>query len=291
MNNIRGELNNMGIVCDRISLLQDKDGITVARVTSGENNYVVKYFRKEEYKREIKNYHLLSSMCVPTIRVIDTTENALLLEDIDRSPVYRLAVLEDMSDSETARCLAVWYKQLHSKGYDYVGTYRRAMYDESDLFTLENIAYIKEKTGTQDVAAWTWLEQHFALIDGLLRKVRRTLTYNDFYYTNMVVAKDKTSALMFDYNLLGKGYAYADLRNVVSSLSVDAGKAFLEEYGEFDPAEKVLDDVVSVITTLYMACHREKFPWWAQELLDGIETTFIEKIDNLRQIQRNCVWF
>ena len=37
-----------------------------------------------------------------------------------------------------------------------------------------------------------------------------TLTYNDFYYTNLAVLKDGTSAIMFDYNLLGKGYAYAD---------------------------------------------------------------------------------
>ena len=52
-----------------------------------------------------------------------------------------------------------------------------------------------------------------ALERALMRSVRcstwlRTLTYNDFYYTNMMVAKDKSSALMFDYNLLGKGYVY-----------------------------------------------------------------------------------
>ena len=100
----------------------------------------------------------------------------------------------------------------------------------------------------------------------------------------MVVAKDKSSALMFDYNLLGKGYAYTDVRNVLSSLSEEAGKAFLDEYGGFEPIEKALDDVVSVVVTLYQACLRDEMPWWAQALLDEIDTTFIEKIEYLKSI-------
>ena len=103
-------------------------------------------------------------------------------------------------------------------------------------------------------------------------------------YTNMVVAQDKSSALMFDYNLLGKGYAYADVRNVLSSLSEKAGKAFLDAYGEFDPIEKALDDVVSVVVTLFLACQYDKFPRWAKSLLDEVDTTFATKIENLRNV-------
>ena len=158
------------------------------------------------------------------------------------------------------------------------------MYDEADFFTLENIASIKNKTETQDAPAWLLLEQNYTTISDLLRKARRTITYNDFYYTNMVVAKDKSSALMFDYNLLGKGYAYTDVRNVLSSLSEEAGKAFLDEYGMFDPVEKALDDVVSVVVTLHLACQRDVFPWWAQALLDELNTTFIKKIENMRRV-------
>ena len=100
----------------------------------------------------------------------------------------------------------------------------------------------------------------------------------------MVVAKDKSAALMFDYNLLGKGYAYTDVRNVLSSLSEEAGKAFLDEYGMLDPVEKALDDVVSVVVTLHLACQRDVFPWWAQALLDELNTTFIKKIENMRRV-------
>ena len=226
----------------------------------------------------------MASLDIPTIGVIASTDSALLLEDIDYSPTYRLGIKEDMSDPEVARRVAVWYRQLHSQGYDYVCRHGEPMYDEADFFTTENIACIKEKTGTQDTLAWVLLEQNFSAIDDLLLKVRRTLTYNDFYYTNMVVAKDKSSALMFDYNLLGKGYAYTDVRNVLSSLSEEAGKAFLNEYGTFDPIEKALDDVVSVVVTLYLACQRDEFPWWAQALLDELDTTFIEKIEYLRRL-------
>lgn len=284
MYNIQGELNKLGIACESTSILQDKDGVTVARITSGEKSYVIKCFQKDEHKRELKNYQLLASLDIPTIGVIASTDSALLLEDIDYSPTYRLGIKEDMSDPEVARRVAVWYRQLHSQGYDYVCQHGGPMYDEADFFTTENIACIKEKTGTQDTLAWVLLEQNFSAIDDLLLKVRRTLTYNDFYYTNMVVAKDKSSALMFDYNLLGKGYAYTDVRNVLSSLSEEAGKAFLNEYGTFDPIEKALDDVVSVVVTLYLACQRDEFPWWAQALLDELDTTFIEKIEYLRRL-------
>ena len=284
MHNVQGELDQLGVACESISILQDKDGITVARITSGEKSYVIKCFQKDEYKRELKNYRLLASLGIPILRVIASTDSALLLEDIDYSPTYRLGMKEDMSDLEVARHIAVWYKQLHSRGYDYVRQHKEPLYDEADFFTTENIACIKEKTGTQDALAWGLLEQNFSAIDALLFKVRRTLTYNDFYYTNMVVAKDKSCALMFDYNLLGKGYAYTDVRNVLSSLSEEAGKAFLKEYGTFDPTEKALDDVVSVVVTLYLACQRDKFPWWAQALLDELDTTFIEKIEHLRRL-------
>ena len=284
MSIIQDELNKLGIACDSISILQDKDGVTVARIVSGEQTYVVKCFQKDEHKRELENYRLLASLSIPTIRVIASTDSALLLEDIDRSISYRLGIEEDMSDPVVTRQIAAWYRQLHSQGYSYVCQHGESMYDEADFFTLENIASIKNKTETQDAPAWLLLEQNYTTISDLLRKARRTITYNDFYYTNMVVAKDKSSALMFDYNLLGKGYAYTDVRNVLSSLSEEAGKVFLNEYGTFDPVEKALDDVVSVVVSLHLACQRDVFPWWAQALLDELNTTFIKKIENMRRV-------
>ena len=284
MNIIYQELNKLGITYDSVSILQDKDGVIVSRIIDRTKSYVLKCFQKEDHKRELQNYCLLETLGVPTIQVIASTDCALLLEDIERSPIYRMGVEEDMSDPEVARCIAVWYKKLHKSGYDYVRQYGQSMYDESDFFSRDHISFVKEKTGTQSLPAWELLEQNFDAIYGFLQKVRRTLTYNDFYYTNMIVAKDKSAAMMFDYNLLGKGYAYTDIENVLCSMSDEAKEAFLHEYGEYDPAEKALNNGVSVVVSLYMACQRDEFPWWAQEILEEVNTTFAEKIRTLQKL-------
>ena len=205
------------------------------------------------------------------------------LEDIDRSPIYRLGLAEDLVSPEVARRIAVWYQKPHSLGETYVLHHGESLYDEADFFTLENMAWIQEKTGTQAMPAWAQLEAQYEEILSLLHRVKRTLTYNDFYYTNLIVAKDASSALMFDYNLLGKGYAYGDVRNVLSSLSKEAGAAFLEAYGAVDPLEQALDDVVSVVTSLFFACQREPFPRWAQGLLQEMKTSMTGNIANLRR--------
>ena len=200
---------------------------------------------------------------------------------MNASPIVRPAIESDMSDVHVAERLAAWYRQLHSVGCSYVQQHGAAMYDESDLFTPENIAFVQQKTGTQRAPAWRLLEKNFDTIAALLSAAPRTLTYNDFYYTNMAVARDGSFALMFDYNLLGKGYAYADLRNVTSSLSKEAGRAFMEAYGSFDPAEKALDDVMNLVTGLVQACRRERFPAWARGMVDEIGTTLAGKIERL----------
>ena len=283
MDYLHRELEKLGITWQNVTVLQDKDGVTVARVASGGESYVLKCFQNADYRREIQNYQILSSLGVPTIGVIASTDAALLLEDIDRSPIYRLGLAEDLASPEVARRIAVWYQKLHSLGETYVLHHGESLYDEADSFTLENMAWIQEKTGTQAMPAWAQLEAQYEEILSLLHRVKRTLTYNDFYYTNLIVAKDASSALMFDYNLLGKGYAYGDVRNVLSSLSKEAGAAFLEAYGAVDPLEQVLDDVVSVVTSLFFACQREPFPRWAQGLLQEMKTSMTGNIANLRR--------
>ena len=87
---------------------------------------------------------------------------------------------------------------------------------------------------------------------------------------------------MFDYNLLGKGFVYTDLRNVTYSLSPEAGEAFLEEYGSFPTEEILLDDVVSPIVALHMAFGRETFPAWGEEALAQVlSPAYCEKIKQL----------
>ena len=55
---IQDELHKLGITYQDFSILQDKDGVIVARVVSGKSSYVVKCFQNNEYKREMENYRL-----------------------------------------------------------------------------------------------------------------------------------------------------------------------------------------------------------------------------------------
>ena len=92
--------------------------------------------------------------------------------------------------------------------------------------------------------------------------------------------------MMFDYNLLGKGYAYADIRNVCFSLSEAAKKAFLEEYGVFDASEVIIDNVASVLITLHSACRKTLFPAYANNALKELHTGLMDKVDRLLALEK-----
>ena len=67
-----------------------------------------------DFTQNLRLTRILSSLVVPTIGAIASTDTALLLEDLDRCPIYRLGLAEDLSSPEVARRIAVWYRQLHS---------------------------------------------------------------------------------------------------------------------------------------------------------------------------------
>jgi len=115
------------------------------------------------------------------------------------------------------------------------------------------------------------------LIFNKFRNLEETLNYNDFYWTNLAVNNNKKEAIMFDYNLLGIGFRYNDIRNVCSSLSEEAGKVFIEEYGVINENEKIIDDGISPLVTLIFAYIRSKFPNWAKESLATIYNGELEK--------------
>lgn len=193
---------------------------------------------------------MLRSLGVPTLRVLGSTDRALLLEDLEGGN-YRPGRPEDLDDPEAAALIARWYRELHGRGYAHVESAGEGLYDENDALTAENIEAVRARTG--ELPVWRLIEANWGKIRAAIDGARRTLTYNDFYYTNLAVARDGSSALMFDYGLLGKGYAYADIRNVLSSLSPAAGEAFLAGYGPFDAREEQIDGVANVLLGLYWA--------------------------------------
>lgn len=253
---------------ESIEILQHKDGVLTERIRTGERTAIRKTFETPEHAREIANYRLLSRLNVPTLQVLSHTENAVTLEDIAASTHWRLGTPDDLTDPKTAAAIAHWYKKLHQLGR---GAATENMYDESDLFTLENIRILPEFTKLPGHPVWNLLETNFDAIRNIAAHLPKTITYNDFYWTNLAVSHNGSEAMMFDYNLMGKGCAYSDIRNVTVSLSPTAAAAFLCEYGPTDPLERAVDDILSPIITLILASRRHTFPSWAQDSLKALD--------------------
>ena len=55
----------------------------------------------------------------------------------------------------------------------------------------------------------------------------------------------------------------------------------MSEYGFYDKSEVLIDDVASVLVTLYFACLRETFPKWAEEYLNEVNNGFAKKVNVL----------
>lgn len=82
MDQIIFELTKMNIDYKSINILQEKDGVIVARINCENKSYVMKLFQRREFRREIGNYKILSSLNIPTLNFISSTDKALLIEDV-----------------------------------------------------------------------------------------------------------------------------------------------------------------------------------------------------------------
>ena len=262
------ELQHMGISLTSLTLLSNKDGVSVWRVTTTDDSYVMKCFDKPEYRREIANYQLLKSLGIHILKVISHTDCSLVIEDIERSD-YRLGTADDMNDPETAKLIAGWYKILHQKGRDYLKTHD--FIDEYDKLTFENLKLVQERTGTSGARVWQVIEDNFKRIRSAVMSLPRTLVYTDFHFTNLAVARDGLSALVFDYNFFYKSYVYSDIRNVCWDFGKEAKAAFLSEYGEYDEREVIVDDVAATLAGLIIDCQRKHISDWTMSLLERVE--------------------
>ena len=65
----------------------------------------------------------------------------------------------------------------------------------------------------------------------------KTITYNDFFYGNLIVSEELKEAFMFDYNLAGEGLKYFDVRNVIYGLG-NKMKELLKEVLSLKPQDR-----------------------------------------------------
>ena len=250
---IRKELKRIMPGSYEIQFIREKFGIYVFRIVTGNASYVGKYFNREQMhgRKEIRHYELLQAIGVPTLRMIARTECLLVLEDIEAGGTYRLGTEGDMSDSAAARLIAGWFQQLHSRGRECGGLPELDFLDhvEAEL-SIKNIRNAMKSSNSRDNPFWDLLLDNIDGIKNTYSRLCNTITYNDFWWDNMAVAIDSSSAMMFDYNCMYLGYAYRDIRHILSVLTKEAGGAFLDAYGAYSEEEKAFEDVFFPLTGL-----------------------------------------
>jgi len=275
-----------GGAAQEMELIRAKGGVYVYRCLYAGQRAVIKYFENESDRREIGNYRMLAEMNVPTVKMLSSAEQYIVLEDIGASDTWRMGEEEDMQDPAVLRALARWYFALH-EGCEGHGRLKK-MWSETDELSESSIGMIRRRLPGAE-AVCEFAGAHLKALCSMLTELENTVTYNDFYYTNFIVRRDRSAAMMFDYNLMGRGYRYADFRNIASSVSGEAFAAFEEEYAalhrrkhgagfEPDKTEKQLDDFLSPLLGFVSALKREKFPSWAEGLKEDAENgTLLER--------------
>ena len=254
-------------------IINAKSGVHVYKCVYDGTPAVVKYFENEGDRREILNYKILARHNIPTIIPLVLGTASLLMEDISVSEHWRLGIAEDLQDIDVAKSLARWYFTFHENG---------TAVPELDTLYFEYDS-INEKNLNKLIQKFPEAAELFQFVLIRLEKFRKliyqpsfTLTYNDFYWTNLAVRKDKQAAMMFDYNLLGRGYRFSDLRNVSWSMPGDARMAFTDEYNrlyfdkhghsrtEAEQAERISNVAAPLFALIVAFLERESFPSWAE---------------------------
>ena len=276
---VRAALVDMGLDTahlGKVEPIQERHGNRLFRIILEDSSCVLKVFRDPNTSREVGAYALLKDLGVPTLRVIARTNDALLLEDLKVSKHLRLAGEDDVGKAEVGVALAVWYRALHDAGARLrTGqTEPSFLWREIDELTSGSILEVASKVGSSDQSVWTTLADNIDRIKKAAMTSDETLTYNDFHWTNLALSRDEKPirAVVFDYHLLGLGLRYSDCRNVNGALGPDAADAFRSTYGETDPREGILDDLMAPLYVLVEAFRRPKFPSWAEASLKLAET-------------------
>lgn len=250
----------------------DEDTFVARGVLDG-RAVVIKRFRRPEYRREIETYQLLGSLGVPTLELVGHGEDWLAVEDTVDGSRWRPATADDLHDPTVARHLADWYARLHLAGAEVLQV---PDYDENVLVTDDALA---------DVAArWPDLADGITVARRFLpgwqetaHGLPRTLTCNDFAVENVAVARDGSAAIMTGYDLLGRGYRYADVRDALAGLGPGA-EAFWADYvalaAPIPDDEIAADQRLAPLRALVFAVKREQpaLPAWAQASADYVRS-------------------
>ena len=286
-------LNRLGVPAGEIlgvETISVRPGHRLYRIRTHRCSYVLKSFPVGNPGNEIKGYSLLRQLGVPTLDVIAMTETDLLLEDLTCSETWRLATEPDAGDRHVGAAVARWYWHFHEKGSALAASGSGLppfLEREEDLLDRAGIESAGRALGLSRLDSWRLAADHIDLLNLGLSSFGTTLNYNDFHWTNLALSRKSgpgMEAIVFDYDLLGIGTRYSDVRNAVGSLSGAAITGFREVYGSVDPGEKTLDRPLATLYALVSAARMAMFPKWAeasrQTVLNGtFKTDLLQAVD------------
>jgi hypothetical protein len=282
---IREIAEQLGVDPGRIArseTLSERHGHRIWRLHTPERPYILKWFPDDASATvEVAAYRLLAELQVPTLPVHGMTGQALLLEDLQSSPCWRLASEKDMEQPQVGEAVAGWYREFHARGRRFLSGDRPRpsfLSRESDRLDEVGILAIGDDLSLSELPIWQLAAEHIGLLKDAESRLDLTLNYNDFYWTNLALSREGAlCAVIFDYHLWGMGMHYSDCRNVAGSLGERAAAAFREAYGEVDPRESVIDRPLSTLIALFTATRRPDFPAWAEGSLRRAKNGNLER--------------
>jgi len=225
---------------------------------------------------EIPAYRLLRECSVPTLPIHGLTENAVLLEDLASSPDWRLAMAEDIEHAEVGRAVAAWYRLFHEAGHRLLNL-PAFLTREIDALTPNGVLEIGDRLKMADLPVWRLAADGLEALQAAFRAFPETFNYNDFHWTNLALTRaEPLRAVVFDYDMLGIGPVYCDIRNVLGSLGESARGSFREAYGPVDNRIALFDKPLSVLYSLQVAIRQPSLPAWAQDCAQEAQGGLLE---------------
>ncbi len=256
-----------------LALLSRRHGSRLYRLRFNRRSYILKW-QVDGETIEPRAYTLLKELRVPTLNVHGQTEHAVLLEDLQESPAWRLAEQRDTTYAQTGQGLADWYQYLHLAGRDIaIDDPPQWLRWEWEALTPDVVRQLGPALELPHNPLWEIAARHLPALKEAAEELPMTLNYNDFHWSNVALSRQGPArAVVFDYHLLGIGLAWSDCRNVCLGLGLPAKAAFEETYGHNHPRERLLDAALSPLADLHATLARSTFPPWARALLAEVES-------------------
>lgn len=264
--------------------VQSKKGVYVFQVEKQGVSYYLKYFKDLSDATEIQCYKFLAEVDIPLVEYYQCTENAILLQDMNKSELYRLGCEEDLVNENSIKSIARWFKKLHTLTEN-EGVNVNFLHEETIIFKEENLMFCKEQFGHK--VFFDNLYSNINKLNDYLLKCEKVIIHDDFYYKNFFTRKDNHEIIVFDFNYMKKGLRSQELnfiRKAFRLRSSEAERLFVEQYGEYDSMEYDIYTLYDHIDCLFHAAKSDIFPSWGLEskrlLNEGELSNLLESIIN-----------